>query len=115
MKYYGKNPIIIRKCLLMVHCYRLVYSLSGRSALWAMSHGLIFQQIVADGGNIGVLAAAVGHTVDSEGSPPPLLNMFCQSRRDFVISWVLPSHYLTILPTDSISMIQFWAGRKRQW
>ena len=75
MKYYGKNPIIIRKCLL----YGSLLSL-GVFIVWQVcTMGNVpradFQQIVADGGNIGVLVAAVNHTVDSERISA-LLNMF---------------------------------------
>lgn len=75
MKYYGKEPLKIRNCLL----YGSLLSLSV-FLLWQVSTlGNIprpeFKQIIADGGNIGVLVAAVSDVADGK-TMGALLNVF---------------------------------------
>lgn len=75
MKYYGKEPLKIRNCLL----YGSLLSLSV-FLFWQISTlGNIprpeFKQIIADGGNIGVLVAAVSDVANGK-TMGALLNVF---------------------------------------
>jgi tryptophan-specific transport protein len=66
IKYYGKKPVMIGRCMLIGSCLCfLVYLLWLVSTMGNLQRQA-FLPIIADGGNIGVLVAAVNQVVPSE-------------------------------------------------
>lgn len=75
MKYYGKNPTIIRNCLFYGSLLSLTVFVVWQISTMGNVPRSDFKQIVAEGGNIGILVAAVSDAADSERITA-LLNMF---------------------------------------
>jgi len=77
MKYYGKNPLTIRRCLFYGSMMSLVvYTLWQLVTMGAISREQ-FKPIIAAGGNMGDLVAALNDIADSDGLAT-LLNTFAQ-------------------------------------
>ncbi len=75
VKYYGKEPLKIRSCLLYGSLLSLVIFLLWQASTLGNIARPDFKQVVADGGNIGVLVAALS-SVSSGKSMGTLLNLF---------------------------------------
>lgn len=65
MKYYGKNPTVIRNCLFYGSLLSLMVFVLWQISAMGNIPRAEFKQIIADGGNIGVLVAAVSEVADS--------------------------------------------------
>jgi tryptophan-specific transport protein len=75
IKYYGKKPVMISRCILIASCLCfLVYLLWLVSTMGNLQRQA-FLPIIAEGGNIGVLVAAINQLVPSE-QLGRLLNIF---------------------------------------
>ncbi|MFT7470257.1 MAG: tryptophan-specific transport protein [Kiritimatiellia bacterium] len=75
IKYYGKKPVMIGRCMLIGSCLCfLVYLLWLVSTMGNLQRQA-FLPIIAEGGNIGVLVAAINQVVPSE-QLEKLLNSF---------------------------------------
>ncbi|MEH6581879.1 MAG: tryptophan permease [Halioglobus sp.] len=75
VKYYGKQPLKIRSCLLYGSLLSLVIFLLWQASVLGNIPRPDFKQLVADGGNMGVLITALSHAASGKWMAT-LLNLF---------------------------------------
>ncbi|WP_230198412.1 tryptophan permease [Luminiphilus syltensis] len=75
MKYYGKEPIKIRKCLLYGSLLPLVIYLLWQASVFGSISRQAFIEIIDQGGNVGVLVNAMGSAAEGQFTHT-LLNVF---------------------------------------